>query len=322
MHVRDEKRQDEAAQFWDQESASPSHVSWMAHPVVREYINESISGSPHIWPVSWFLQFLGERRFGRALSIGCGTGPLERDLIRRGICRQVDAFDGSPGSIDIARKLAAEEGLGDNIHYYVDDFNQPELPRRAYDVVFFHQSLHHVAKLERLMAAVLRTLRNDGLLYIDEYIGPSRFDWNETLIAPHRGVFARVPAELRLLESFPLPIQPDDPSEALRSDEIMTQLARGFRLLARRDYGGTILSVLFPRIDWSRAPDSLAEELVAAEKQALADGLPPYHTIAVATPRRAPMGWLANITYFVAPKVRRVGWEIRKRLRPGQEVRF
>jgi len=320
--VIDEKPQDAAAQFWDQQSVAPTHVNWMGDQTVRDYINESISGSPHIWPISWFLQFLGERRFGRALSIGCGTGPLERDLIRRGICRQVDAFDGSPGSIDVARKLADEEGFGGRIHYYVDDFNEPKLPRSAYDAVFFHQSLHHVAKLEKLMAAILRTLRKDGLLYIDEYIGPSRFDWNDALIAPHQAVFARIPAELRLYDPLPLPIQPDDPSEAIRSSEIMPQLARGFRLLARRDYGGTILSVLYPMIDWSRAPESLPGDLVAAEKHALASGLPPYHAIAVATPKRAPMRWLALLGYFVTPKVRRVRWEIRKRLHPDGEVKF
>ncbi|MDP9361695.1 MAG: class I SAM-dependent methyltransferase [Acidobacteriota bacterium] len=320
--MSEEGRQDAAAQFWDRESVSPTHVSWMAHPSVRDYINASIGGSPHIWPMDWFVQFLGQRRFSRALSIGCGTGPLERDLIRRGICQHVDAFDGSPGSIDIARNLAAEEGAGDRIHYYVDDFNEPKLPRNGYDIVFFHQSLHHVAKLEKLMAAILRTLRGGGLLYIDEYIGPSRFDWNDALIAPHRALFAQMPAELRLYDPLPLPIHPVDPSEAIRSSEIMPQLARGFRLLARRDYGGTILSVLFPMIDWSRAPESLVGELVAAEKQALANGLQPYHAIAVSTPKRAPMRWLARIGYFVTPKLRRIRWEVRKRLRPNEEVTF
>jgi len=320
--VIDEKPHDAAAQFWDQESVSPTHVSWMADPSVREYINASISGSPHIWPMDWFLQFLGTRRFVRALSIGCGTGPLERDLIRRGICLQVDAFDGSPGSIDIARNLAAGEGVGDRIHYYVDDFNEPKLPGNAYDIVFFHQSLHHVAKLEKLMAAILRTLRRGGLLYIDEYIGPSRFDWDDALIAPHRALFAQMPAECRLFDLLPLPIHPVDPSEAIRSSEIMPQLARGFRLLARRDYGGTILSVFFPAIDWSHAPESLARDLIEAEKQALAGGLPPYHTIAVATPKRAPMRWLARVGYFVTPKLRRLRWEILRRLHPDEEVKF
>lgn len=311
-----------AAQFWDQESVSPTHVSWMAEPRVRDYINESISGSRHVWPMDWFLEFLGKRRFRRALSIGCGTGPLERDLIRRGICQQVDAFDGSPRSIEIAQELASEEGVADRIHYYVDDFNDPKLPASTYDIVFFHQSLHHVAKIERLAGTILRTLRRGGLLYIDEYIGPSRRDWNDDLIAPHRAVFARVPAEAKLSDPLPLPIHATDPSEAIRSSDIMPQLARGFRVLALRNYGGTILSVLFPSIDWSHAPKSLVDELIAAEREALANGLPSYHTIALATPKRVPFRWIARAVYFAAPKLRRLRWEILTRLRPNQYVEF
>jgi ubiquinone/menaquinone biosynthesis C-methylase UbiE len=61
----------------------------------------------------------------------------------------------------------------DGIRYFAADFNRCNLPRRAYDAVFFHQSLHHVAYVERLFAQVWRTLKPSGLLYLDEYIGSS-----------------------------------------------------------------------------------------------------------------------------------------------------
>ena len=67
--------------------AGPTHVSWMADPAVRAYINRSISGSPQTWPIDWFVEWLRGKRFERGVSIGCGTGPLERDLIRRGLCK-------------------------------------------------------------------------------------------------------------------------------------------------------------------------------------------------------------------------------------------
>jgi SAM-dependent methyltransferase len=99
-----------AAAFWDREVVQPTHFSWMAHPEIRSYINESISGSPHKWPIDWLVEWLDGRRFTRALSVGCGTGPLERDLIQRGLCDFIDAFDGSPESVRIARDLAAGGG--------------------------------------------------------------------------------------------------------------------------------------------------------------------------------------------------------------------
>ena len=311
-----------AAKFWDREVVAPTHSSWMAHPDVRAYINESISGLRDAWPMDWFLQWLDGRRFERALSIGCGTGPLERDLIRRGLCSHVDAFDGSPQSIEIAQKLAVEDGVAESINYFVGDFNEPRLPRRDYDIVFFHQSAHHVAKLEKLYSCVLRVLKPDGLVYLDEYVGPSRFDWNESLIAPHREFFERIPEEARLYGRLPLPIHPDDPSEALRSSEIIPQLKKGFRVVERRDYGGTLLSVLFPAVNWINSPPALISEMLASEKQLLAEGYESYHAIIVAKPKRLLARWYALVRYFVDPKLRRIRWEILTRLQPEKVVRF
>ncbi|MGZ5473346.1 MAG: class I SAM-dependent methyltransferase [Thermoanaerobaculia bacterium] len=192
----------------------------MADEQVRLYINESISGNPGFWPMDWFSRQYSPR-FARALSIGCGTGALERDLLKRGICDRFDAFDGSPVSLDVAKTEAAKLGLSEHIHYSIADFNEPKLPRRAYNAVFFQQSAHHVAKLEKLFRAVLRSLKPGGVLYLDEYIGPSRSDWNDRLLGPLRSINKLLPEEVRTRDDLPLPIQWDDPSEAIRSAEIL-----------------------------------------------------------------------------------------------------
>jgi len=286
----------------------------MAEPAVRGYVNTLISGNPLSWPRDWFKEGLGGRRMHAGLSIGCGTGPLERDLIQRDSCSHIDAFDGSLHSLEVARELAMRAGVADRIHYHFGDFNEPTLPRRRYDIVFFHQSAHHVGKLEKLYRAVLRALKPDGLLYLDEYIGPSRTDWCDDLVRPHRQYFTRIPAEARLFDELPLPIHPDDPSEALRSSEIVPQLEHGFRILEKRAYGGTLLSVIFPAVRWSTASSKLVREMIAAEKQLLIAGHAPYHAIIVATPKRGCAGLYASIRYFFAPKLRRVRWEIMSRL--------
>jgi SAM-dependent methyltransferase len=311
-----------ASKFWDREVKNPTHSSWMEAPEVRAYINESISGLRDAWPMDWFEQWLGGRRFERALSVGCGTGPLERDLIRRGLCAHIDAFDGSPQSIEIAKNLAAADGVGDAISYFVGDFNEPQLPHRMYDIVFFHQSAHHVAKLEKLYGRILRRLKRDSLLYLDEYVGPSRSDWNDTLIQPHREFFARVPAEARLDPQLPLPIQPDDPSEAIRSSEIIPQLLIGFNVAARRDYGGTLLSVLFPSVNWAKSPRELIGNMIAWEKELLAQGHPSYHAVIVATPKSWLARWWAIVRYFSEPKLRRLRRELLIRLRRGKPAAY
>ncbi len=294
-----------AQHFWDREVVAPTHSSWMEHPLVRRYILRSIVATElGLWPTEWFESWLGGRRFGRALSIGCGTGALERDLVKRGLVERIDAFDGSMNSLRIAKELAAAEGVSPRIRYYAGDFNRGVLPRSTYEVVFIHQALHHVENLEILLRAVMMTLRRGGLLYLDEYVGPSRTDWSDELIAPHRAVFASLPEAERRLERFDLPIQPDDPSEAVRSSDIPRALRIGFDPLATRPYGGNLLSVLYPNL---AATDETIARLIEQEKQILAAGQPSYYTIIVARPKRGFAKALAWWRYRKAIRKRLFG---------------
>lgn len=299
-----------AGNFWDREVAAPTHTSWMEHPRVRESILRSISGSLEgLWPVDWFMRKIGGRRFSRALSIGCGTGPFERDIIAKNLADRIDAFDGSTNSLRIARELAHAAGMSARIRYFAADFNEPFLPQRTYDIVFIHQALHHVAKLEKLLRAVLLTLKRGGILYLDEYIGPSRSDWNDALIAPQRALFDRLPAAAKRAGVLPLPIQQDDPSEAIRSSEIIEQLRIGFDIREFRGYGGNILSILYPAVDFEHTPiDTLIEE----EQRLLGSGARPFYAVIVATPRRNARKVMASWRYFMEPKLKRIGRELRR----------
>jgi SAM-dependent methyltransferase len=292
----------EAASFWDREVITPTHVSWMQDPLVREYINTRIGGRDEPrWPFDWFQSVLGSRRFTHGLSIGCGSGALERDVVRRGLCARVEAFDGSVQSIAIARQLAADEGLDRSIGYFVADFNAAALPRKKFDIIFFHQSLHHVEELERLLEAVHCALAPGGILYLDEYVGPSASQWNDELMAAAREVFGVLPAEMRKSDTLPFPIQQDDPSEAIRSGEIIEQVSIGFDTVHDRGYGGNLLAVVYPLL--ARRDDAVIEALIRAEEELLAAARSYY---AVMVLRRKPgiRGWLARLRYRFEPKWR------------------
>ncbi len=301
----------DAASFWDREVREPVHTGWMTIEPIRFYINERISGDRHLWPLDWFQKRF-PRRFDRALSIGCGTGALERDLVRRDIAGRIDAFDGSAASIAIARRFASDDGLLDRVRYFVADFNRPALPQRQYDAVFMHQSLHHVEKLEKLLMAVLGTLKPEGLLYLDEYIGPSRTFWNDVTVAPYRSSYRRIPRPLRRSDELPMPIQPDDPTEAFRSGEIVEQLAIGFRTEDFRGYGGAILSVIGAYLHLSAMPGDAVEELIVSDRAASRD----FYAIIVARPKRGSARAIARFRYFIEPKIKRIGRVFRSVLLP------
>jgi len=286
--------------FWDREVVERQHIEWMSLLPVRLHINALIGGGQLQWPIEWFESWLNGRTFERALSIGCGAGALERDLVRRGMCRRVDAFDASIASLHIARDAARS----DPIHYYAADFNRCALPGKLYDVVFFHQSAHHVARLEHLFTEILRALKPDGLIYLDEYVGPSRTEWNADRLAPQQAFFDAIPPEIRLTDVVPLPIQQDDPSEAVRSGEIEPLLRVGFDVLARRPYGGTLLAVLLPNMKLSEV-DAVLPYCIGCERALLAAGMPSYYAVIVARPKRRLRKTLALIRYAARASRRR-----------------
>ena len=303
--------------FWDRTThQNPYHANWMADPRVRDYINSAFG---NLWPLDWFEQAFPGRRFPRALSIGCGTGALERDLVRRGLSERVDALDGSIASLAIATAEAKAEKMDRQIHYLAADFNEPALPARTYDAIFFHQSLHHVAKLEKLLRATARALKPGGMLYLDEYIGPSRDDWNDAMMQEVRAFHASLDPALRVREEVPLPIQEDDPSEAIRSGEIMRQLAVGYRVETFKGYGGNVLTLLYPEIHWDRAEPSLLEALIERDRAATRTARP-FCAVVVAHPKRGIPGLIASARYFVEPKLRRIRFELLRRM--GREAKF
>ena len=303
----------EAAEFWDKQVAQPTHNSWMEPLRSRLYINEMVSGRSGGWPLDWLQEWLKGRRFTRALSVGCGTGALERDLILREMCDQIDAFDGSTASIEVARREADVAGYSKRIHYSIGDFNAPSLPRRTYDAVFFHQSAHHVGKLEKLYRALLDATTPDAIVYLDEFVGPSRADWTAELLSKWEPLYQSLPASARLFDSLRLPVEYDDPSEAVRSSEIVDQLRIGFDVEAYRGYGGNVLSVVFPQLAPAEISDAMLAALIETEKQWLQRGDAHFHAIVVARPKRSRVARLAAILrYTVEPKVRRAGREVRR----------
>ena len=296
----------DATRFWERELVASIHSGWMHFPAVRRNIIDQI-GTGNGWPLDWLEHHLAGRTFARALSIGCGTGTLERDLIQRGICERIDAFDGAVAAVTVAKREAGT----DRIRYFAADFNHPALPRGVYDAVFFHQSLHHVARLERLLRQVLLALKPEGLLYLDEYVGPSRSWWTDARYERQRAAFRElVPEHARLAQELPFPIVYEDPSEAVQSGAIVPQLRVGFEVVAERGYGGNLLSLICPAVWWERAPEGQLERLIEAERAWLAGGEPSYYRLILARPKRGAARALASLRYIVAPKVKRVLREV------------
>jgi SAM-dependent methyltransferase len=232
-------------------------LSWLEHPVLKRRTHERVSGHPDIGTAEWFkLNFL-DGPVENALSLGCGFGEFDRTAILLPIAKHIDAVDIAEGAVEHARRVNADLPIS----YSVRDLNEAVFSEGKYDAVLAVSSVHHVFQLEHLFRQCRRCLKPGGLFFLDEYIGPSRFQTSPYVIELINRILRTLPARLRynlknndgsLIEKFsPQPVEhfeTHDPSEAVRSGEIMSTLRQYFEVLAVKPYGGTILHMLLDGI--------------------------------------------------------------------------
>ena len=274
--------------YWSRaHGAGGAPTTWLHDRFVRAIVNERVSGSPGRWTMDWF-ESLALHPFGEAVSLGCGTGALERDLFRRGICRRILGLDLSPAALEVARREAEAAGCS-GIDYGIANLDQLTLPATSFDAVFVHQALHHVKNLEACLEVMARVLRPGGVLFIDEYVGPSRHEWKRSDLDRLRAAFLSLPAPARRVRRLKLPVDWRDPSEAVRSSEIEPLLGERFDLVARRPYGGNLMAPLLPNLDLDRLAEPVHEAWVhsfaATEDGWLASGEKSFYVVAVYRPR-------------------------------------
>ncbi|MBW3564387.1 MAG: class I SAM-dependent methyltransferase [Acidobacteria bacterium] len=263
-----------AARHWNEQQQTES-VYWTQHPLISQYVNCLVTGVSWLHPTQGLKAGWAYHPLKLGLSVGCGTGELERDVVyKQRICERMEAFDISPASLKKARKLARKEGAR-AIRYRRADFNSIVLPPDRYDIVFFHGSLHHVSDPDRLLAEVEKSLKPHGLVYVDEFVGPSRDEWTDEDMKPVREEFDRLDDRLKLRPAKP-PVVFEDPSEMIRSSRIIPALRERFEIVHYKPYWGNLLHPLFCCLNGAELlkPESepLIRRLIEKEKALVASG--------------------------------------------------
>ncbi|MEO8198516.1 MAG: class I SAM-dependent methyltransferase, partial [Thermoanaerobaculia bacterium] len=247
---------------WDDAASAReagSHRGWLDSALVLEEIFQPRVADER--SKNWLIA-LCERielpRNLRWLSLGCGTAGHELLAARLGLFATMEAVDLSPVSLSIARTAAAEARL-ESIEFAEGDLNRIEIPEASCDVVMMNMSLHHVENLERLLAQIDRALRPGGWLLLNEFVGPRQFQFPDVQLGIVERLLAALPERLRLdstsgetkreyVRRPPSWWNQADPSEAIRSDQILLEVHRRFEVVDRRDYGGAVLHLLLEHI--------------------------------------------------------------------------
>lgn len=279
---RAEREAKKAASHWDdqaRDTAFSSGLTWFENSMVQMHMNRSVSGDERVDQFSWLAAELGRRGqdlpLARALTLGCGKGDLEINVaLKLNMADRHDAYDISPKSIETARARAAEAGLSDQLSYAVADVNALELPANTYDIVFCFMSAHHFEALEFVFEQVAYSLKPNGVFFLNEFVGPDRFQWTDPQVDTVNGVLNSLPEQYRqtatgsLRKPFMRPtikkMLEVDPSESVRSSEIPDRLAERFRSVIRKDYGGTILSHVLNGSAWCYDPEQQVDSDIFA----------------------------------------------------------
>lgn len=245
-----------AEEFWDGADMDlVRRVSWLSTPyftrhAVWKFLGEDAGSGLVPSLQSRLRESIGEERAKeplRGLALACGDMCGEREFFSPGA-----VTFGSVEGVDLSEEQLrrAEEncrGWGFEFVPIKGDLNTMGLREERYDLVVANHAVHHIAELEHLFSQINRALKPGGLFFCSEYIGPERLQvplrnrlWASLLVnllvwppARRRTHEGRSKAWIRNIDPAGL-----DPSEAVRSSQILAACRGNLRVERLHLYGG------------------------------------------------------------------------------------
>ena len=254
-------RDERVASCWGERTSfrddgeSMKSIAWAEHPLTERYINRKVTGDDEAYWVDWAVGKYLDCPVEVGLSLGSGSGYIERRIIDGGYSTAMEGVDISTEAV----RLAGEAARGRQVTYRVLDLNRDSLEEERYDFVVSAAALHHVTNLEHCLSEVHRSLTDGGLLIMHEFVGPDRFQWTDSQLDLVNRVYAALPDRYRYnritgeahdsIERKPLGHMIEaDPSEAVRSSEVLGVVSRFFETVELREIGGALLHPLLEGI--------------------------------------------------------------------------
>ena len=244
----------------ERQASDRAILAWTDSLVVsRRYIHPAVSGGPD----SNWLDWAARRYFSipaeLALGIGSGDGGLERHGLSVGLATRFEAFDASPGAVELAGTLAQEHGIADRVTYVVADLNEHRFEPGRYDAAFASMAVHHIRNLDHFFSQLQQALKPGSLFVSNEFVGPNQFQWTDRQMELADDLLNRIPERYRRslvsghvksrVTRQPIAnMNAVDPTEAIRSADIIPLMRRYFEVIEKVDYGGTLLDLILEEI--------------------------------------------------------------------------
>ncbi|HEY7961912.1 MAG TPA: methyltransferase domain-containing protein [Solirubrobacteraceae bacterium] len=241
-------------------AVAPSQLAFWQSPVARASINRRITGDPELGPETYFARRHGPAIVAPgALSLRASDAKLELALVEAGACERVTGLDDEQSRVEFAAGRVPEP-LRERVRFELGTLErwQPPEPLGA---VVCRSFLHRRDDLEAVLDRLASTLEPGGLVFVEDFVGPARFQWTDAQMEAINRLLARLPEELltdlsasdgRRKRSVERPDLAEriaaSPHEAVRSDEILPALDERFERVEVCPYGGAVFHQLFSRI--------------------------------------------------------------------------
>lgn len=257
--------------IWAHVDNPPIH--WWSIPKIKQRWNKAITGNSFMdYPDYLFDKYLEGKENLRMICPGCGSGSNEIKFAKFNNFNRIEGFDLSPKRINIAKENAEKMGYK-NLFYFVNDIYQFDFGNMRYDLVLFDSSLHHFKNLDKILENVYNSLTSQGLLIINEYVGPNRFQWTEEQLINANKCLNKIPAVYRkrwmsnkikskIYRPGYLRMYLSDPSEAVKSDMILPEIRNRFTVIEEKLYGGNLLHLIFKDISHNFIEDDYEKDRI------------------------------------------------------------
>lgn len=223
-------------------------------PKIKERWNLIVSGNKDETYLDFLTKdFLKNKKDLKLLSLGSGISNAEIELAKnKTIFKEINCLDIADNLLQIAAKKAEKNHLTNIkfIHKNIDDF---EFNISEYDIVFFKSSLHHFDKIDELLSGKIKqTLKPNGLLIINEFVGATRHQFSKKQIKAINEAISIIPKKFRtrFKSNFHknkyrgvgvLRMLIADPSECIDSASIIPSIHKHFKPIIEKPFGGNLL---------------------------------------------------------------------------------
>lgn len=240
------------AATWDAIQTSIAPEYWGNFKVVRELTQKRITGDTNL---SWYTMQIQKRvnPFGRVLAFGDGKGMAAEAAIVRKNTSEIVYFNISNEECQRFLKLVTENKITVPVRCFIGDANTYNFHDLGnFDTIISVGAFHHMKNFNKIFSHLNDILAPDGLIYIDEFVGPRKWSFNRRVRRQINELLSSLPATLvldrrpvRIWDFFILWLRANDPSEAVRSDKLKAAIELKFKVQESDHFGGSLLFPFF-----------------------------------------------------------------------------